>query len=173
MLDDEEIEDRLEIMLDPVDGAYEPADTFPKQAANRVRDKVLAEPDEEMQEFMHDELRTAIASVVYGGHDPKFVPTEVMVHCIQNPVGGSQSSTEYDARNRVRNANTGIRAFCLGCMGGDRVLVRQCQTGNCPLWPFRMGGNPLYGRLVGSTGEEESNETAEEIEALDTGEGDD
>jgi hypothetical protein len=30
-----------------------------------------------------------------------------------------------------------------------------------------MGGNPFFGRLVGSTGEEESTETDAEIEALE------
>jgi len=35
-----------------------------------------------------------------------------------------------------------IRRFCLECMGGSQLLVRNCSTGECPVWPFRMGKNP-------------------------------
>lgn len=35
-----------------------------------------------------------------------------------------------------------FRAFCLQCMGGDRELVKECETVNCPVHPYRMGKNP-------------------------------
>lgn len=35
-----------------------------------------------------------------------------------------------------------IRKYCLWCMGGSRKFVRECDTSDCPLHPFRMGKNP-------------------------------
>lgn len=35
-----------------------------------------------------------------------------------------------------------IRRECLFCMGGSRVLVRECKTETCNLHPFRLGTNP-------------------------------
>ena len=32
-----------------------------------------------------------------------------------------------------------IRAYCIGCMCGQRVEVRRCPITDCPLYPFRMG----------------------------------
>jgi hypothetical protein len=163
----EEIEDQLEIMLDPVDGAYDPPKNGPQREANRIRALVLAEPDEDMREILHDDLRTAIACVMFAGHDPKGVPNDIIKHALQHPPEGYNVFTHMDARKRIKNPNSGIRTFCLECQGNDTVGVRQCPSFNCPLWPFRMGGNPFYGRLVNSTGEEESNETQAEIDALE------
>jgi len=35
-----------------------------------------------------------------------------------------------------------FRAFCLQCMGGNRELVRECETVSCPAYPYRFGKNP-------------------------------
>jgi len=35
-----------------------------------------------------------------------------------------------------------FRAFCLQCMGGNRELVRECETVSCPTYPYRFGKNP-------------------------------
>lgn len=35
-----------------------------------------------------------------------------------------------------------IRAKCLQCMCGSAKEVLLCGSGNCPLWPFRMGTDP-------------------------------
>ncbi len=35
-----------------------------------------------------------------------------------------------------------LRAFCLHCMGGDSVFVRECGTVPCPVHPYRFGKNP-------------------------------
>lgn len=162
---DEDIEEQLDIMLDPEDGAYEPANTEAKRIANSVRLEVLAEPDEDYRELMHDDLRTAIAGVLYGGDDPKTVPNDVITHCLVHPI--KRVFVNVDARKRIKNPNTAIRTMCMECQGNDQVGVRQCPTINCPLWPFRMGTNPFFGRLVASTGEEEANETEAEIEAME------
>lgn len=48
-------------------------------------------------------------------------------------------------RNRVRNRGTAITAMCVICQGG-RKAVTECVDTKCPLWAFRMGGDPFYGR---------------------------
>lgn len=35
-----------------------------------------------------------------------------------------------------------IRKFCLQCMGGSLVMVRECETRDCLIHPFRLGRNP-------------------------------
>jgi hypothetical protein len=36
-----------------------------------------------------------------------------------------------------------IRAKCLDCCCGSESEVRKCTATGCPLWPYRMGTNPL------------------------------
>lgn len=48
-------------------------------------------------------------------------------------------------RNRVRNRGTAITAMCIVCVGG-RKAVAECIDTTCPLWAFRLGGDPFYGR---------------------------
>ena len=36
-----------------------------------------------------------------------------------------------------------VKAKCRDCCGHDRSEVRKCTAVGCPLWPFRLGGNPL------------------------------
>jgi hypothetical protein len=52
-------------------------------------------------------------------------------------------------KNKVKNPLTGIRAFCVECMGGYVELVNKCPSVNCSLYPFRKGKNTMsarYGR---------------------------
>jgi hypothetical protein len=40
-----------------------------------------------------------------------------------------------------------MRAFCIECMGtkanpGYNKLVRECNSDDCPLWPYRFGMGP-------------------------------
>lgn len=45
-----------------------------------------------------------------------------------------------------------FRAFCLQCMGGNRELVRECDTESCLIHPYRMGTNPaLTGQVRGAS----------------------
>lgn len=48
-------------------------------------------------------------------------------------------------RNRVRNRGTAITAMCITCVGG-RKAVTECVDTMCPLWAFRFGGDPFYGK---------------------------
>ena len=34
-----------------------------------------------------------------------------------------------------------IHNFCIGCMGDQPRLVKDCTTKSCPLWPYRTGHN--------------------------------
>lgn len=36
-----------------------------------------------------------------------------------------------------------IRKFCLQCMGGNKVFVKECETEDCPVHPYRMGKHPM------------------------------
>src|SRR5882672_4763556 len=41
-----------------------------------------------------------------------------------------------------------IQAKCLDCCGGSAGEVRKCTATGCPLWPYRLGTNPLRERRV-------------------------
>lgn len=34
-----------------------------------------------------------------------------------------------------------VKAFCIGYMGDQPRLVKDCTTKSCPLWPYRTGHN--------------------------------
>ncbi len=53
--------------------------------------------------------------------------------------------TEQMYREKINSPITAIRAFCVGCMGGQVYEVRKCTKRNCQLYPFRMGKNPFHG----------------------------
>jgi hypothetical protein len=68
-----------------------------------------------------------------GGHQigrlPQDIPVDVMraLHVPENPVKA-------------------IRAKCIDCSGGSATEARKCVAYKCPLWPFRMGKNPFWGK---------------------------
>jgi len=35
-----------------------------------------------------------------------------------------------------------IRKFCIGCQGGSKKQVRECESNECELHSYRMGKNP-------------------------------
>ena len=35
-----------------------------------------------------------------------------------------------------------MRKFCLQCMGGSSVFVKECETTDCLIYPYRFGKNP-------------------------------
>lgn len=55
------------------------------------------------------------------------------------------NSQEARYRGRVRNRGTAITAMCIVCSGG-RKAVTECADTTCPLWAFRFGGDPFYGK---------------------------
>ena len=68
-----------------------------------------------------------------GGHQigrlPQEIPIDVLrtLHVPENPVKA-------------------IRAKCIDCSGGSATEARKCVAFRCPLWPFRMGRNPFWGK---------------------------
>lgn len=144
---------------------FDPPEGEGEIVANEIRAKILATEDEDERELLFEDLKTAVAMTVYGGYNPKTVPNKVLKHCITHPVTGV--FFHMDARRRVKNPNTAIRARCLECQGNDQVAVQQCQSVTCFLWPFRKGGNPLYGRLINADAEAEVEETEIDIAEME------
>ena len=61
-----------------------------------------------------------------------------------------------------------IRAWCIECGGDSPSEARKCPAMRCPLWPYRMGKNPLDPRTrtkslnekaLAATNETKANET--------------
>lgn len=136
-----------------------------KQKFNELCEQYKSTNDDVEEEVLFDELVLSYASVKYGGMDPKVVPSSIIKHVLNCSV--SDSPAMYKSLQRVKNANTGIRAKCITCMGGQPNYVRSCSSITCPLWPFRMGGNPFYGRLTDIDTEAEVVEDYEEEEAFE------
>jgi hypothetical protein len=40
-----------------------------------------------------------------------------------------------------------LRSFCLDCQGGSRKDVRECESNQCPMFPYRLGKNPNYKKV--------------------------
>jgi hypothetical protein len=120
---------------------------------------------------MQPALKTAIIRMIHGTDDPKEVLLVHIKHALQNvsPVRHSGTFSRVDQRKSIDGPTKAIRIKCLECQGQDTVAVRQCAAVTCVLWPFRMGMNPLYGRLRGAPSDQEDNatDTEEEIEAME------
>lgn len=77
------------------------------------------------------------------GANPKALPFDELRDHVRSPVGNDPVENKYKAR--IKNRTTAIRAYCVQCMGGDLAGVRNCPSITCPLFPFRMGKDPLRG----------------------------
>ena len=75
---------------------------------------------------------------------------EDRVTCIRTPFDPSNAQ-EVRYRNRVRNRGTAITAMCIVCQGG-RKAVTECIDTKCPLWAFRFGSDPFFGKRVKKNG---------------------
>lgn len=118
---------------------------------NKLMEQYTATTDDVDKELLLESIIACQAEITYGAMDPKTVPTSVMQFVWKSRY--ANSPVEHRAFEAIKNPNTGIRAFCLSCMGGQQTEVRNCPSFNCPLWPFRMATNPFYGRLVGTDAE--------------------
>jgi hypothetical protein len=59
------------------------------------------------------------------------------------------SAAELQALNHTSSSVlAAVRAHCVDCCGGEAAEARKCVVTSCPLWPFRMGVNPLARRAV-------------------------
>lgn len=77
------------------------------------------------------------------GANPKDVPFEDLRDHIRHPHHNDPLENKYQAR--IGNRATAIRAYCVMCQGGTTSGVRECPSVTCPLYPFRMGSDPLRG----------------------------
>jgi hypothetical protein len=61
--------------------------------------------------------------------------------CTWNDVRGwlAEAKPEQAAAASGGSRRASIRLFCLECMGGHYVAVRNCRSYDCFLWQFRMG----------------------------------
>ena len=46
-----------------------------------------------------------------------------------------------EEKNKKMTSLSQIHNFCVGCMGDQPRLVKDCTTKSCPLWPYRTGHN--------------------------------
>lgn len=119
---------------------------------------------------LRDGLKTAVFRMLHGTDDPKWVKLAYIKHALVHPYSDSPSvrgAQRPEQRSTISGPTRAIRIFCLECQGGDNAGVRECAAVNCFLWAFRMGSNPLYGRLSAEEAEAESNETEAEIEEME------
>lgn len=56
-----------------------------------------------------------------------------------------KNNQEVAYRNRIRGRGTAITAMCVNCQG-SRKGVTECSAIECPLWAFRFGSDPFYGK---------------------------
>lgn len=89
---------------------------------------------------------------LYGGTDPKKIDKDVLLSMLN--MSYDSNTLETKARRAIKNRATAIRAFCIICMGGSYAEVRRCESVKCPLWPFRMGKDPLRSPKKLKVGEE-------------------
>jgi hypothetical protein len=88
----------------------------------------------------------AIGSLAASIHDPtdETMTAHDRVTALRT-VYDENNPQELRYRARVRNRATAITAFCITCTGG-RKAVTECAATQCPLWAFRFGGDPFYGK---------------------------
>lgn len=63
----------------------------------------------------------------------------------------------------LQNPLLAIKAYCLGCMCGQRNEVKLCPVEKCELYPFRFGKNPY--RKKTDLSEDRKAELAERMRA--------
>lgn len=156
-----ELSEQLTALAQP--DAEIPAETYGAKKFNALLDR-LSDPDLSLVgRLQREEHLTHYAGMhLYGGTDPKAAPVSDLKHlvCFTKP-GDDNVDLQVKYRKRISGPLTGIRAFCVSCMNGQTALIKDCSAVTCALWPFRMGGNPFYGRIPDA--EAESVETPDEL----------
>lgn len=112
-----------------------------------LADYELAEEEKRFEESYALEQRiAALATTVhFRGEDPSTIPLDILKYMMQSAPDRNDDAVTLQYRARNKSKAPAIRAKCVRCMGGQPALVRECSSLNCPLWPFRMGTNPLRG----------------------------
>ena len=89
------------------------------------------------------QLELAEHRLDWQGANPKELDITELTEVIHEPTGDDIVEDTY--RAKIKNQRTAIRAYCVVCMGGSVVGVRECSNVTCQLFPFRMGKDPLRG----------------------------
>lgn len=108
-----------------------------------VYEKANAETNSVLRVKIIREADRIEASLDLQGANPKKVPFAQLKEHVQSASDDDPIVNKY--RARIKNRATGIRAYCMTCMGGEAVSIRLCASLTCPLHPFRMGGDPFRG----------------------------
>lgn len=85
-----------------------------------------------------------LLSLSHGDDPDQHFNVKDLVTLMRTPLD-TKNPQEQRYRNRVRGRGTAITAFCITCVGG-RKAVTECIDTSCPLWSFRFGGDPYYGK---------------------------
>ena len=122
---------------------FGPSDDRSKNLADELLEKYLEAPIRGKAKAQYHWRRQLIVAT-YKDIEAKEIPVEDL------KIIAEYSSDDFMNNRyakRVRSPLTGVRAFCVNCMGGTPSYVRDCTNIICPLFPFRMGNNPFYGRV--------------------------
>ena len=75
------------------------------------------------------------------------------------------SFNELDVLGHPKDPPSAIRAKCLDCCYGSKGEVRKCTVFRCPLWPMRMGTNPVHAKSKHSQNKNEAPDATNDTEA--------
>jgi hypothetical protein len=95
-------------------------------------------PDEHRRTFMSAVARAG------GLPKPKDMNHRDLLEMVRVP--NEDDKVENFYRERIKSPLTAIRAFCVLCQGGQPSAASGCIGVSCPVWLFRTGKNPLYGK---------------------------
>lgn len=95
---------------------------------------------------LEEKTRRMELRLLYQGKNPKEIPLAALRE-MAAPTSNEDSMTAA-AKKRIKNPATAIRAFCMYCMSGQSAEIRRCIAIDCTLWPFRMGQNPFFGKVL-------------------------
>lgn len=115
--------------------------------------------------LLQDQLYHAAARVQYEGMNPKEVPPGDLLYMLRGVTNQEGQRNEEKSRARIRGPQQSIRAYCIRCQGDDTAGVRNCPSVTCPLWSFRFGHNPFFGRIPNAEAASEP-ETDEELNTV-------
>lgn len=113
--------------------------------------RVLGKSTFEKAGIPEDQIRLVALSKSYhlGNIPPKEMRVEDVLAMVRAPNRDDNVETFY--RNRIKSPLTGIRAYCVLCSSGSPKMANLCGKTSCPLWPFRFGKNPFFGKLEKKT----------------------
>lgn len=157
------LEPILKALLDDDHVFDKPQNRF-EELSNEAYNKYATAPYREKLRLRY-EFRKKLIRAIYVYTDPKEIPGEDL------KIIAEYTSDDYRELKyflRAHSPVTSIRAYCMNCQSHSIASVRNCTNGICPLYPFRMGSNPFYGKIADA--DQEVSEDFNENEGLENGE---